>query len=537
MAQDKLIQAEQAPVRGRLTYTDLTRTQPFFQSWDTDPWGRLRPPFSQELLRLSLELSYTAYDLRIGDWMQAGWTDFNFQVDNKLLGGISQAPLRDTKQFLYNKWAVYRARASARQLNPVSQVLSAMRQREQSDTGKAVVMIKPAADGRFVVAIGFRGTGTRFYDWFSNFRFSSEQGLHQGFLQLARQFDENAERISFPETAKTLGLEKLTLAHVIAETKRHDSRFRLWFSGHSQGAAIMQVLTHMLINDSSVLPENMVGYGFASPMTVMGSSQLDPAAYPLYHVLNSDDFVARSGAQMHLGICLYYPAGEAVRKAAYGWRETEKAQATRAALRHLTRNINDMPALIEYGMAYMQALSKMPLGEMIGAMNVMRLRILPLKQIMAVTGANQEAMLRYARRRVEKAYISITGHGLDQGRLDRLQAEIETVIRQTGAAEFGQALSEMLLCPHTLRGGLGKTYTPYQYIALKGVSLLHPAIWQNGIKPKLKWVTPEMELGLTAPPSMSAELPAAAGLFNRRRQIISRKPIPRRHQGFTSMRH
>jgi len=335
MAQEKLAHAEQAPVRGQLTYTDLTRTQPFFQPWDTDPWGRLRPPFSQELLRLSLELSYTAYDLHIGDWMQAGWTDFNFQVDNKLVGGISQAPLRETKQFLYNKWAVYRARAKARQINPVSQMISAMRQREQSDTGKAVVMIKPAYDGRYVVAIGFRGTGTRFYDWFSNFRFSSEQGLHQGFLQLARQFDENMERISFPETAKVLGLEKLTLAHIVAEAKRHDSRFRLWLSGHSQGAAIMQVLTHMLINDSGVLPENLVGYGFASPMTVMGGAQLDPAAYPLYHVLNSDDYVARSGAQMHLGVCLYYPAGDAVRKAAYGWRETENAQAARAALRAL----------------------------------------------------------------------------------------------------------------------------------------------------------------------------------------------------------
>jgi len=137
---------------------------------------------------------------------------------------------------------------------------------------------------------------------------------------------------------------------------------------------------------------------------------------------------------------------------------------------------------------------------------------------------------------VEKAYVTITGHALDQTRLDRLQTELEAVMKQTGAAEFGQALSEMLLCPHTLRGGMGKTYTPYQYIALKGVSMLHPAIWENGIKPRLKWVSPEMEPGLTAPPSMSAELPAVAGLYNRRRQMVSRNPIPHRHQGFTSLR-
>ena len=536
MAQDKLLQAAKTPVRGRLTYADLTRTQAFFLPWERDPWGRLRPPFSQELMRLSLELAFTAYDLRISDWMQAGWTDFNFQVDNKLVGGVTNAPLRETKQFLYNKWAVYRARANTRQLNPVSQVLSAIRQREQSDTGKAIVMLKPAADGRYVVAIGFRGTGTRFYDWFSNFRFSSEQGLHQGFLQLARQFDENMERISFPETAKALGLEKLTLAHIVAEAKRHDSRFHIWMSGHSQGAAVMQVLTHMLINDSGILPENLVGYGFASPMAVMGGIQVEPWAYPLYHVLNSDDYVARSGAQMHLGVCLYYPAGEALRNAAYGWRETEKAQAARSALRQLTINVNDMPALIEYGMAYMQALSKMPVGEMVNAINVMRLRILPLKQIMAVTGANQEAMLRYARRRVEKAYITITGNPMEQSRLDRLQADIETVMQKTGAAEFGQALSEMLLCPHTLRGGMGKAYTPYQYIALKGVSLLHPAIWQNGIRPRLLWVSPLVETGLSALSSASLVPLSDNSLYNRRLKAASRKPIPQRHHGFTSLR-
>ncbi len=533
MAQENSVTGGASPVRGRLTYADLTRTQSFFLPWEQDPWARLRPPFSQEAMRLSLELSHTAYDLRISDWMRAGWTDFNFQVDNKLVGGVSQAPSHGTKQFLYNKWAVYRARAKARQLNPVSQVFSAMRQREQSDTGKAVVMIKPTLDGHYVVAIGFRGTGRRFYDWFSNFRFISEQGIHQGFLQLARQFDANMELISFPETAKELGLEKLTLAHIIAETKQHDSRFRLWLSGHSQGAAIIQVLTYMLINESAVLPENIIGYGFASPMTVMGGIPIDPAAYPLYHILNSDDYITRSGAQMHLGVCLYYPADEDIRKAAYGWRETEMAQSTRSALRVLTRNLKDMPHLIEYGMAYLQALSRMPVDDMIRSVNVMLLRILPLKHIMAITGANQDSLLGFARRRMEKAYLSITGRALDQAAIDSLQLEIESVIQKVGAAEFGHALSEMIFCPHTLRGNEGKRYTPYQYIVLKGVNLLHPAIWQGGDPPKLLWILENVSQSKAD--QTPGDLPADT-LFNRRRMPARRRPVHRRHQGFTSIR-
>ncbi len=528
MAQLKADTDMKAPVRGRLTFADLTRTAAFFAPWEPDPWGRLRPPFSRELMRLSLELSSTAYDLRIGDWMRAGWTDFNFQVDNKLRGGVAQAQLSEPKQFLYNKWAVYRARANARQLNPVSQVFSAMRQREGSDTGKAVVMIKAAEEGRYVVAMGFRGTGTRFYDWFSNFRFSSENGIHQGFLQLARQFDENAERISFPETAAELGLPRLTLADILREASRQDSRFRLWLCGHSQGAAVLQVLAHLWTRESGVLPQNMVGYGFASPMVMMGTAVPDPAAYPLYHVLNSDDYVTRSGAQVHLGMCLVYPADGQVRRAAYGWRETEDAAKARETVRDLTRDMIDMPSLIEHGMAYLQLLAAMPAQEMLGGLHFLPLRILPLKQVMTVTGASQDSLLRYVRRRVEKAYLTITGHGLDQRYLDRLQAEMADGVRAIGTAEFSRAMGEMLYWPHVLKAGQGKAFSAYQYIAMRGAGALAPTIWQSGTPPFRLW----REMVLPAGPAPAAGETAPEGaLYNRRRTPTERRPLGRRMAG------
>ncbi len=533
MAQFRSIPRLPVPVRGRLTYADLSRTAPFFLPWEQDPWGKLRPPFSQELMRLSLELSATAQDLRIGDWMRAGWTDFNFQVDNKLLSGVSPAQVSETRQFLYNKWAVYRARASLRQLNPVRQVFSAIRQREQSDTGKAVMMVKAAQDGRYVVAIGFRSTGSRFYDWFSNFRFASENGMHQGFLQLARQFDGNAERVVFPETARALGLDKLTLAHILQEARNHDSRFQLWLAGHSQGAAVMQVLTYLLIRESGVLPENIVGYGFASPTVMMGNALQDPAAYPLYHVLNSDDYVPRAGAQMHLGVCLLYPAGEHLYRAAYGWRETPEAQKARAAVKRLTRPMVDMPTLIEYGMAYLQTLAGMPMADMLSALNLIRFRILPIKQMMAVAGTSQQGLLKSVRLRVEKAYRTLTGHDLDQARLDGLQAEYEAAMQEVGPAEFTRAIGEMLYWPHVLKNSPGKSHSAYQYIALRGVESLHPAIWQSGSPPQRLWL--ELPEEVLAPSAVQEALPLGA-LFNRRRLIAPRRPMPRRHQGYSGQR-
>jgi hypothetical protein len=106
-------------------------------------------------------------------------------------------------------------------------VRSALRQRHGSDTGKAVVMIHPAPLGRYVVSVSFMGTGVRFYDWFSNFRMTTLAGVHKGFQQLAEQFEGMEEEICFPATAAELGLERLTLRHVLQEMRSASSRFTL----------------------------------------------------------------------------------------------------------------------------------------------------------------------------------------------------------------------------------------------------------------------------------------------------------------------
>ena len=306
---------------GVLTGCDLSAAESLVRPFVRDPFHRLRPPFSPEAAQLSLELAHTAYTLDLDAWKAAGWNDFSILIDDSLQSGLDHGGVK-------SRFKLLRAKAALKEYNPISQISGALRQRERSDTIKAVCMMKPDGEGRFLVAIGFMGTGSRFYDWFSNLRFTPEEGFHRGFYQLCESFEMNAEEIVFPAAAQALGLEKLTLGEVFSEMRSLSSRFRLWMAGHSQGAAVMQVFTHRRITDGGVLPQNIVGYGFASPTVATGQFVYDPAAYPLYHILNEDDVVTKLGALLHLGLCAQFTPDEAFRESVSPgnvWTQTGRA--------------------------------------------------------------------------------------------------------------------------------------------------------------------------------------------------------------------
>ena len=86
---------------------------------------------------------------------------------------------------------------------------------------------------KYVIAIGFMGTGARAYDWLSNFRFELDEGAHRGFMQLTRHYMSHSTEIYFPEIAQELGLQNLTLFDIINECTKAESRFLLWMSGYS----------------------------------------------------------------------------------------------------------------------------------------------------------------------------------------------------------------------------------------------------------------------------------------------------------------
>lgn len=490
---------------------------------------------SVEAVRLSFELAASAYDMGVESWLDAGWTDVSIQVDNHLRSGITKASLRQTKQYLKNTWFIYKSKWDLIQLNPVSQLRSAMRQRRQSDTGKALIMIHPSPQpGRFVVAIGFMGTGRRFYDWFSNFRMTSDGGFHKGFLQLARQLEENEPFILFPQTAQALGLEKLSLRDILEECRRPDSRFDIWMAGHSQGGAVMQMWTYLKIQEDGVLPARLTGYGFASP-TVAGSTVLpDPAAYPLYHILNSDDYVPRVGARVHLGVGLVYPSGDALRKACYGWAQTPQAVHHRALMRRLTRRIVDAPTCIESGLAYLELIMEQPHEKVEEELSSLQGKFSAMKRLLEAADKRQGDLLRFIRRHAMSAYESMTGHPIDMALITGLKIEMEAVAREISIPEMNKALQELMIWPHALTGKGGRPGT-YSYIVLTGVQELHPFIWQSGEPPMRLWLEAVQEAALEEAGRIPLEQ-GAQPLRNKRLSPAHRRPMPRRHQGYSSRR-
>ena len=160
--------------------------------------------------RIALELAQFSYDMQAGPWLEAGWTDISFQVDNHLLTGVRGAEEdRDWRQQILNAVMPRLARGLMVVSNPFTEARSALRHEFSHGTGKAVTMILPAGDGSFTVAVGFMGTGRRPQDWAGNMRFAHTDGLHGGFEAIAEQFEQNADSIRFPAAARALGRERL----------------------------------------------------------------------------------------------------------------------------------------------------------------------------------------------------------------------------------------------------------------------------------------------------------------------------------------
>lgn len=474
-------------VRGEATAVALGNVRPLTLPWTQDPWGCLRPPLSVDAMRLSAELAGATYHMAVDRWMQAGWRDVTIQVDGDLTTGFgTEAGDHSPMSWLASTWKMHRVRARLKQRNPIGQVVGALRQIEKSDTGKVLVMIHPTPEGRYVVALSFMGTGARFYDWFSNFRMSSESGFHKGFLQLARQFESNEPDIQFPETARELGLEKLTLSHILEEAATPGSRFTLWLTGHSQGAALIQMYAYHKIHEDGVLPRNMVGYGFASPSVAEGLAVPEPSVYPLWHVINSDDLVPRMGAQMHLGVCLIYPADEAIRTKCYAWPMDVSSAEARARVEPIVRGMVDTPACIEAAVAYLSELSRYSPDDMIAGIGVMDLSHLPIRRFMTSADARIDDLIRYIRRHAAAAYESITGVPMDQARVAALQAEIAAALEDIGVKRFSAALMELMSYPHAISPRKGAFIGAYPYITLHGVAELRPAIWRSGRPPRLE---------------------------------------------------
>lgn len=464
------------PGTGPITGCDLNALSSLVQPFAQDPFHRLRPPFSAEAVQRSLELADAAYTLELDPWTEAGWGDVSVLIDDSLHSGLPDGG--EGPRAWMSHFRLLRAKRAMKERNPLSQVLSALRQRERSDTIKAVCMMHPLPEGQFLLAIGFMGTGSRFYDWFSNLRFTTEEGFHRGFYQLCDSFEENAEEIQFPSAAAALGLEKLTLGQVLLEMKSLSSRFRLWMAGHSQGGAVMQVLAHRWIHDWGVLSQNMVGYGFASPTVATGKLVYDPAAYPLYHILNSDDLVPRMGALLHLGMCAEYPSDERLREAAYAVDETENDVEAVAMLAPFHAEMADTPSIILQLTGLLQCLVEEKGEEGLSELMNRPWAVPLIDHMLTQAGDRAMDLVDRAVGAMQEGYAAMTGELMKPKLLMRIREEWRPVVRALTVRRLLSALGAYAAPPHRLMmrdGGGGEG--AYAWIVNHGMHMLEPFLW------------------------------------------------------------
>ena len=479
-------EAHRMPVPGRFTECDLENLTPLCMPWQ-EANGLLQPAFSRDAALLSLELASTAYDMDTALWEKAGWHDFSYQVDNTLLTGPNvnregESMMNGVMSGYYHQLAKMRLKRQ----NPISQLRGTLRQREGSDTCKAVVMLHPLLGGQYLVAIGFMGTGKRVYDWISNFRVGRAEHMHAGFLQLTKQFEANCGAIQFPETARKLGMEKLTLSDILLECHRPGSRFRIWMAGHSQGGAIMQLFAYLAIQ-KGLLRQNILGYSFASPSVVYDHPSCELSAFPLYHIINADDVFPRTGAFYHIGRCRVFYPDKTMRQRCYG--SVYEKEAFRDLLA-ITRNVTDSRGAFLTVLAVLTALQDVSQDEAMAALNGLIGSLIPEKILSAVSGRSDD-LLRVLIQKVKQGYLlaSQQEEPPEQALL-LLSRRIAGLLNAHGTMAFSRSFLSALALPHKLRGSIGgSALASYQYIVTERFGELRAKTWcapasrmENGVR-------------------------------------------------------
>ncbi len=417
-----------------------------------DAFGCPAPLPTPALLRQSLQLAHMTYTLDIVPWLEAGWRDFSFQIDDTLESGQSHISTRQDEDFqhLAELERMRRAQQALNTRNPLTRMLAALRQREASDTVKAVCMMHPLPDGRQLLAIGFMGTGRQLYEWVSNMRMGQEDGFHQGFYQLCRRFEAEMENIQFPATARALGLDTLTLSDVLTDLQRPDSRFRLWMAGHSQGGAVMQIFTHRLLHVYHVRAAHVCGVGFASPTVAASGLSKRPFDYPLWHVRNGDDVIGRVGAAAHLGRCLDFRADTAFRTCSYQWSPLPANGECRRWMMPLLASMRDNATTLLNLTALLLCVAQEK-GEDVLTAFAERYRYLPgLDRLMPAASGRAQGLLQQLANRQKRVYREQTGQEMDGAALAERMEALRPHVRKTPLRRILSVMAECLMQPHQL---------------------------------------------------------------------------------------
>lgn len=484
---DRTEQTAQA-VLGRLTYTDMTDVSGLFLPPARDAFGYERTPFSPAMARLSAELAADGYDIDIKPWQGAGWGDCTFIVEDKIVALDQGSDSRLAT--MESEWKLRRARSMIRGVNPLGDLVRAIRQLMVTDLGKAIVMTRALPDGKAVIAISFIGTTQKYFDWFSNFKFRPEDGMHYGFMALARGFDAQTPRVLLPRLAAALGEETLTLADVMIEAQKPDSRFSFWISGHSQGGAIAQTYTHLLMAHG-VPAANIHGYTFAAPTVANDSTVGDPAGYPIYNIINTDDVVPRVGARMRLGVDLIYRPNDAFRRLHY--RVDDEHWEAFERMHHITGKIQTTDEAVGWGVAFVRLMREM---EEDGEMATLFAEFMPQVAVFKRVNLSSHDVSTFLEEKLVAQYRGLTGGEPDETLCALYEEDMRSILAEFGAKALARALMQATGAPHRMRADKHEEgfEAPYIAIARRGLGRCERGVWVMGALPQCQNARGEMLL-------------------------------------------
>ncbi len=429
---------------------------------------------NREAARFALELAAVAYNFDVNRWLNAGWTDISIQADERVLTGVRSpeaepVPLR---QRILNEYIAVSARRHIASNHIIRRAAGrALRRSKAQETGKAITMIHPLPEGRFAVAVGFMGTGRRMSDWAVNFQLRHPDGFHEGFSSLCRQFMDNADRILFDQTAKQLGLPRMSLRDVILEAGQGSCRFRFMAAGHSQGAAVLQLWFRELIG-LGVPQGNILGYGFGSPSVAADAAQ-DTHTWPLFHFINSEDLFTRVGLQHHMGRCFIYEADHPMRVLCYEGMQDSPLFMSMLAQANGFSGTQDA---LRFNIAFIEALKLLPPREAATALTVFTGNGLE-GRLMLHRDEPVGSLLRLMGRSVRKNYESVTGTPIGDIELTDLTAQIKAQMEIHGAQTYTQMMFRVLSVPHALvlRDANNPGLAPYSYMVIRAFANMREA--------------------------------------------------------------
>lgn len=435
------------PSYGPYTQADLCEVETILH---TDP-----TQYDRDAGRFALELAAAAYTFELEPWLNAGFTDITLQVEKRLMSGIRAGEEATFRQNMRNNFSQMLARHVTNTQNPLSQVRGLIMKVWESESGKALVMLRPLENGRILVAIGFAGTGRKLYDWIPNFRFAKQEGFHGGFYSVAKQFMDNADKIVFPSLGENDG-RPLSLVDIIEDAKKPDSRFFLFAAGHSQGSAVLQIWLHLL-SMQGVQKQNMLGYGFAAP-SVCGDDLASPGL-PVILIANSDDVVARVGLSRHFGTQYVYRVDDVFIEKCYGSLIEDPLYQL---IRHTLNDIAGTKEALLTVLAHIYALSYMDEEDAAPLIKAFLPFAMP-------DAANQSAhsLICLSRRYCRQTYQDLFGEPDRKALLALAKKYYFTIKKEPG---YAATMVKALWMPHHLYlpDSLAPQMAAYAYIAVRG---------------------------------------------------------------------